>query len=422
MSLRARFLTILALRWLATGLIIPVSVLLPLSRGLSVTEIGLVTAAQGVVVLVLEIPSGALSDSWGRRQVLIASAIVAVTAYVIAISAQDVLAFAASWAMMGIFRALDSGPLEAWFVDAERARGAADEVPRGLAHAGTVMGVAIAAGSLASGGLVFVADDSDVALAVPYVAAIAVTLAQVVAALVVMDRVPAADRSERKGWARTLTEGVGLVSGPALRWFAVAMVFSGIGVSALEMFLPVRLDEFSGDTAAAGAAMGPVAAGAWAVGGAGSAVVARVLRHRSAASLAPALVAMQAIALLGMAVAGTPTLLVGAFWAAYAVHLGFGASFNSLVHERVDDAHRATALSVTSMAFLGSGAAGGIGLGALSDAVPPRRPSPRGRWPSRSPRVSSPWPAEPRHSRPSGAPQKNREDSRSLRVSPVRIR
>lgn len=371
MSLRARFLTILALRWLATGLIIPVSLLLPLSRGLSVTEIGLVTAAQGVVVLVLEIPSGALSDSWGRRQVLVLSALVAVTAYVIAISAQDVVAFAASWAVMGVFRALDSGPLEAWFVDAERARGAADEVPRGLAHAGTVMGVAIATGSLASGGLVFVTERSDAALAVPYLAAIAVTLAQVVAAVVLMDRVPAADRSQRKGWARTLTEGVGLVSGPALRWFAVAMVFAGVGVSALEMFLPVRLDEFSADTAAAGAAMGPVSAVAWAVGGAGSAVVARVVRHRSVASVAATLVAMQAIALLGMALAGTPTLLIGAFWAAYAVHLGFGASFNSLVHDRVDDAHRATALSVTSMAFLGAGAAGGIGLGALSDAVSP---------------------------------------------------
>ena len=73
MTLTHRYLTLLALRWFATGLIIPVAALLPLERGLTLAELGVAMAAQGVVVLLLEVPSGALTDAWGRRPVLLAS-------------------------------------------------------------------------------------------------------------------------------------------------------------------------------------------------------------------------------------------------------------------------------------------------------------------------------------------------------------
>ena len=72
-SARRRYLALIALRWLPTGLLIPVTVLLALSRGLSLTEIGLVFSIQGLVVLALELPTGGLSDALGRRPVLIAA-------------------------------------------------------------------------------------------------------------------------------------------------------------------------------------------------------------------------------------------------------------------------------------------------------------------------------------------------------------
>ena len=53
---RRRYLLLTALRWLPTGFTIPIYVLLPLSRGLSLTEIGLVFSVQGLVVLALELP------------------------------------------------------------------------------------------------------------------------------------------------------------------------------------------------------------------------------------------------------------------------------------------------------------------------------------------------------------------------------
>jgi len=62
---------LLFLRWLAVGLVIPIQVLLPLSRGLTLGQVGLVFSAQGFVVLFLELPTGGLTDSWGRRPVLL---------------------------------------------------------------------------------------------------------------------------------------------------------------------------------------------------------------------------------------------------------------------------------------------------------------------------------------------------------------
>jgi len=68
---RRRFLLLRGLRWLPTGLLIPVLVLLLLERGLTLGQIGLVAAAQGLVVMLLELPTGALADALGRRRVLL---------------------------------------------------------------------------------------------------------------------------------------------------------------------------------------------------------------------------------------------------------------------------------------------------------------------------------------------------------------
>lgn len=370
MTVKQRYLSLLALRWLATGLIIPVSLLLPLSRGMTVTQVAGAMAAQGVVVLLLEIPSGVLTDVWGRRPVFVASAVAALAAYGLMILADSVLLLTVAWALKGVFRALDSGPLEAWFVDAENARDAASEVPSGLAAAGGVIAGSIALGSVTASGLLFVAPWSDgVALAVPYAAAFGVVVLQLVLTLVLMQPVGRGGRGAGVGggWTGALRGGLGLVTGPALRWLVLAMVFVAVGVSALELLMPVRMEEFSADASSAGTVLGLVSAAAWGLGSVGALVTSRILRHRSAAPVAVVLVAVEALGLAGMAVATGPAVLVAGFWTSYVVHTAFGATYNSLVHARVDDARRGTALSMTSLVFLGTGAAAGVGLGALAE-------------------------------------------------------
>ena len=113
MTLRTRFLLLTCLRWLPTGLIVPVYAMLPLERGLSIAELGGVVAVQGIVILCLELPTGGLTDALGRKPVFLASAALALASYVTSSLAQSVLAFAVATGLAGAFRALDSGPLNA---------------------------------------------------------------------------------------------------------------------------------------------------------------------------------------------------------------------------------------------------------------------------------------------------------------------
>jgi MFS family permease len=75
-----RYLVLLALRWLPVGIIVPISVLLPLDRGLTLAQVGALSAVQGVTVMLLELPTGGLSDSLGRRPVLLLAGVVDLTA------------------------------------------------------------------------------------------------------------------------------------------------------------------------------------------------------------------------------------------------------------------------------------------------------------------------------------------------------
>ena len=158
-AVRRRFLGLTALRWLPTGLLMPVTVLLQQDRGLSLAQVGLVTAAQGVVVAVLELPTGGLADTIGRRPVLLWASVFDVASVTLFAAAGSAATFVVAWAVQGVYRALESGPLEAWFVDGALAA-APDEgvgvaaVERGLAHAGVAIGGAISLGALGAAALV----------------------------------------------------------------------------------------------------------------------------------------------------------------------------------------------------------------------------------------------------------------------------
>src|SRR6185436_18426316 len=153
-SLRRRFLALIALRWLPVGLMMPIFVLVPLGRGLTLTEIGVVFAAQGLVVLALELPTGGLSDALGRRPVLLLASVIAIVSMSIFAIAQSAELFLVAMVLQGIYRALDSGPLEAWFVDVTLAADPRAEIEHGLGRGSAALSVAIAVGALVSGGLV----------------------------------------------------------------------------------------------------------------------------------------------------------------------------------------------------------------------------------------------------------------------------
>jgi MFS family permease len=96
----------------------PVTVLLALSRGLTLAEVGAVFVVHSVTVVLLELPTGGLADALGRRPVLAASGLLHLASCAAYATADGVPGFVLATFLLGAGRALDSGPLQAWYVDA----------------------------------------------------------------------------------------------------------------------------------------------------------------------------------------------------------------------------------------------------------------------------------------------------------------
>lgn len=370
-----RFLVLTALRWLPTGLMIPIVVLLPLHRGLGLSEFGAALAMQGLVVVALELPTGGLADSIGRRRMLLAATTIAIGSLVLFLLADTFVELAIAFALTGVYRALDSGPLDAWYVDTATAAEPDLRVERGMSARGTVLGLAIAAGALASGALVAWDPISTVdALVVPGLLAVALNVVGLVAIAWLMTERPA-----KPGWRgiarsaletpRTIGDGLRLLRlSPVLLAIVSVELFWGFGMVTFESLFPVRLAELVGGADQAAAITGPAASGAWLASAAGSAVTPWLARRLGVAPVAALMRVLQGLTVAAMGfLAGIAGILV-AYLVCNAVHGTSNAAHMTLLHRQVTSKVRSTVVSLNSMVAQPAGAVGLVVLTALADA------------------------------------------------------
>jgi len=377
-SLRRRFLVLTALRWLPVGLTVPVTMLLPLGRGLTLAEVGVAVAMQGLLVLLLELPTGALADTVGRKRVLLASAVVGVVATGVILSAHTLAAFAIGWALQGVFRALDSGPLEAWFVDAALAHDPHTRVERSLSAQGVVLGVALGGGALAGGALVAWHPVASVeALALPVLVALVLQVVALVAVTTLMHEPPRQAAPRGGGaWRAALAapaavrSGLRLLRGDRVLACVVAVELSwGFGMVAFESLTPVRVAEVLADETRAAAVVGPATAAAWLVSAAGAALLPWASRRWGVARSAMALRVLHGLTVVGIGLATGLVGVLAAYLACYAVHGASSPAHMTLLHARVTGRERATVLSLNSMVGQPAAALGSVVLTALADGT-----------------------------------------------------
>jgi MFS family permease len=373
---RRRFLGLLALRWLPVGLMIPITVLLPLERGLTLAQYGSAAALQGLTVLLLELPTGGLSDAIGRRPVLLLAGLVEIAALSLLTVADTVLLFMIFYVLQGVYRALDSGPLEAWYVDQALAADERADIETGLSRSGVVLGVAVAAGALAAGGLVALDPFRAVSpLSLPVYVALGLQVVSLIAVAVLMT-----EHRPHRGLAALAgsVRGVPAAIGGALRLLRrsrviVALVaveiFWGFGMVAFESLMPVRLAEVVGDPSRASALMGPVGSVAWLASALGAAVIPLLVRRIGAPWTGFVLRIAQGVTVVGMALFAGPVGVIAAFLICYTVHGAASPVHNGLLHRQVDGPYRASLLSLNSMVSQPAAALGLITLTALASAA-----------------------------------------------------
>ncbi|MFE9201631.1 MFS transporter [Micromonospora sp. NPDC007230] len=373
-QVRFRYLTLYGLRWLPSGLLIPVMILLMQERGLSLAQIGLAATAQGLVVLALELPTGGFADALGRKPVL-------VTAWVISLISLALFAVGDSFwllflvcALQGVYRALDSGPLESWYVDAALAADPDAEYERGLGHAGTVSGLAIGAGALLSGGLIALGPVGPVsALTVPVLVALVLQGVSLVALLVLLVETrpakgAAALRASVVEAPRMVGQAIGLLRRSRVLLALVAVeLFWSFGMVTFESLLPVRLAEVVGNADRAAVLLGPASSAAWLANAAGAALTPFLLRRLGAAPAAALMRVLQGATVVGMGLLAGPVGVLVAYLACYTVHGASNPLHMGLLHRQVDGPYRTSVISLNSMMGQPGFALGAVILTALAD-------------------------------------------------------
>lgn len=375
-QVRRRFLFLRALRWFPTGLLIPVLVLILLDRGFTLTQLGLIASVQGLVVLLLELPTGALADAVGRRPVLLLANAFLLASVALLVVADSLVLLGISFALQGAYRALESGPLGAWYVDAAQAVDGDADIGRGFSQGGVVLGVAIAAGSLLSSGLVLLGPMGPFdALVLPVLAALVLQFVSIAAIyhLMLEDRRPAA-----AGWTSSARQAPAVVRDAArlirgshvlLALLAVELLW-GFGMTAFETFTPVKLAAVTGSTERAAALLGPTTSAAWLVSAAGAALVPLLTRRLGTVHTAAALRVAQGLAVAVLAVVTGPLAVIAAFLVTMSIHGASNPAHLELLHRAVDGpAQRVTVASANGMVAQSGGAIGGISLGVLADSA-----------------------------------------------------
>jgi predicted MFS family arabinose efflux permease len=382
---RRVFLVLTATRWFPVGLTVGLVTLWPLERGLTVPEALAASSLAGVTVFLLELPTSGFADAFGRRPVYVAAAVAFIASAAVFYTATAWWQFALAAVLTGAFRALDSGPLDAWFVDTVHASRADADVDGALSAQGVVLGASIAVGALLSGGLVWwhpVPGHS--ALLLPGVIYVGLTVVHLGAVLLLLREPPRGAAATSGAVARALASarqaplvvrgGLHLLRhSPVLLGLVAVEVFWAAAMVVFETFQPIRLAELLGSEERAAAVVGPVAGGAWALFALGSALAGLASRRLGVARTAILARVLNGLGALTMGLVAGPVALVAAYAVTYTLHGGGGPMHAALLHREATSANRATVLSANSMvsflAYSGVLLLGGLLSGATSTAT-----------------------------------------------------
>lgn len=382
-GLRRTYYLLVALRWLPVGLIVPLIVLVMTQRGLSLAQVGLVSATYFGTVVLLELPTGGLADALGRRPVLVVGGLCSVAYLGLVLVARDVRTFAIAAVLHGIERALRSGPLEAWFVDRTQGLEPGTDLLRGLTGGMVAEGGTLGVGALAAGLLSQLATGLPVSgnailtrLTLPLLVALGVEVVSLVAVLVLLAEVRGVSRP-RLGQALA---GLPVAAGVALRLvraepgiglLLVAVATVGASMGSVETLWQPRFAGLLGGVEDNTLAFGLLGAGGFLAAAAGSALAPVLARRlgRGPGAAAALVTLLHGAAIAALAASGLALPAASAYLGVYVWTGAKGPLHAELLHERVPGERRATMLSIGSLAMMAGGLLAGLTLPRLADAA-----------------------------------------------------
>ncbi|TDD97258.1 MFS transporter [Jiangella asiatica] len=346
------YLTLLLGNTLAASFIWGINTLFLLDAGLSNLEAFAANAFFTVGMVVFEVPTGVVADTWGRRaSYLLGTVTLAATTALYYLMWQVEAPFW-PWAVVSMLLGLGftffSGAVEAWLVDALRFTGYEGDLETVFGRGMMVSGVAMLGGSVAGGVIAQVTS-----LGVPFLirAGVLVVLF-VVAFLVMRDLGFTPDRST--GTAKAV-RGIVTASiehgwrNPPVRWVMLAAPFaSGVGFYTFYALQPFLLELYGDPDAYSIAGLAAaVVAGAQILGGYLAPRVRSLFRKRTTVLILTTSGGAAMLGLMG---------ITEAFWLAVVLLIAWGVVFSveepvrqAYLNDLIPSRQRATVLSFDSL-------------------------------------------------------------------------
>jgi MFS family permease len=366
------YLVLMLFSTLAASFIWGINTLFLLDAGLNATAAFAANALFTAGMVLFEVPTGVVADTWGRRaSYLLGSVTLAVSTvlYWLAWHAHAPFwAWAATSVLLGLGFTFFSGATEAWLVDALKFTGFKGNLESVFAKGQIVAGAAMLSGSVLGG---LVAQWTN--LGVPYILrALALVVTFAVAFLYMRDWgfVPKPGKHPVREMGQVVRASVhyGLGNRP-VRWMMLAAPFTfGVGIYAFYAMQPYLLELYGDEQAYSIAGLAAaIIAGAQIAGGLLAPHIRRLVRRRTSALIAGLLVEVALLALLGVTTA---------FWVAVGLLVLWGLAGAATLPIRmaymnglIPSAQRATVLSFDNLL----GSSGGVviqpALGKAADAA-----------------------------------------------------
>jgi MFS family permease len=356
--------------WLPTSLIVGVNTLFLLDGGLDNVEAFAANALYTLGLVLFEIPTGMVADTWGRRTSYLLGAGIQLAGNLLYFwmwyTKGPFWGWGVASLILGFGYTFFSGALEAWLVDALKQAGYKDDLDPIFARNQIVTGAAMLVGTIAGG---FIAQMT--VLGAPYLVRAGLQLVSFAVAFALMKDLgftPERARGFGKQVKALATAGwtYGLKNRP-VRWVMLAAPFyMGMGIYGFYAAQPYLLDLF-GDHNAIGIAGIAAAgiAGTQVAGGFAVPHIRRVFRRRTHILLACAALTTGSLVLMGVIRIFAVVVVLLVLWAvAFSANTPVRQAYiNALIPSR----ERATVLSFDSMVSSTGGVAFQPILGGIAD-------------------------------------------------------
>lgn len=364
------YLLLTLLSTLAASFIWGINTLFLLDAGLNNAQAFGANAFFTAGMVIFEVPTGVLADTWGRRASYLLGAATLLVSTLLYLVMWRTHAPLWGWAIASVLIGLGftffSGATEAWLVDALAFSGFKEGLESVLARGQIVGGAAMLAGSVAGG---LIAQSTN--LGVPYVLRSVVLAATLVTAFFLMRDIgfsPARGKRPLEEIRKVLQASVDNGwRNPPVRWLMLAALFAGgVNIFAFYALQPYLLQLY-GDPQAFGVAglAAAIFAGTQMLAGVIAPRVRRLVGRRTHALILASVLGTGSLALLG---------LTSSFWSAIVLLFVWGLTFSMTVPIRqaylngiIPSQQRATVLSFDNLMASAGGVVAQPGLGRLAD-------------------------------------------------------